>query len=65
MKTLLKIIAGIIGLVIVVMVGLGVAISIYSDDIKDLAVAKVSEHTGRDLHIEEVGATFFPWKNAT
>lgn len=64
MKGLLKILLGIIGLLVVLIVTAAIVIPMYVDpnDYKDEITALAKKHTGRDLQIPgDLGITVFPW----
>jgi AsmA protein len=63
-KTLIKIIVGLVGLVVVVVVAAAVLIPMFFDpnDYKDELATLAKEHTGRELTIEgDIGLSVFPW----
>jgi AsmA protein len=67
MKTLFKIVAALVGIVVLLVVVAVVAVPMFFDpnDYRDEIVAKVKDATGRDLKIEgEIGLSVFPWIGA-
>ncbi|MFT5390972.1 MAG: AsmA protein [Gammaproteobacteria bacterium] len=63
-KTLIKIIVGLVGLVVVVVVAAAVLVPMFFDpnDYKDELATLAKEHTGRELTIEgDIGLSVFPW----
>ncbi|MFQ6022529.1 MAG: AsmA family protein [Acidiferrobacterales bacterium] len=64
MKKVIKILAIVLGIVILGVVALAIALPFLIDpnDYKDQVIQRVKENTGRDLKIEgNIGLSFFPW----
>ena len=64
MKTLFKILAAIVGLVVIAVVAAAIIVPIYFDpnDHKDEIAQAVKEHTGRELKIPgDIALSVFPW----
>ena len=64
MKTLLKVIAALIGIIVLVIVVAAIAIPIFFDpnDYKQEIATAVRDNTGRDFQIEgDIGLSVFPW----
>ena len=67
MKTLFKLIAWLVGIIIVLVVVAAIAIPLFfnPNDYKPQIANLVKEHTGRDLNIEgDINLSFFPWLGA-